>query len=94
MSVKPIRDFVVVTKEEAPKTTSSGIFLAPTEEKNVTGTVTAVGSGRITVNGTIVPLEVKEGDKVVFNKHHASEIKHDDKVFFVLKEDQLICILS
>lgn len=93
MSVQPIRDYIVVSKNEAPKTTASGLFVAHAEEKNVSGTVLAVGSGRITMNGTLVPLEVAVGDKVVFNKSLATEVKDGDDAVFVFREDQVICIV-
>lgn len=93
MSVHPIRDFIVVTKESGPEKSAGGIFIAHTEEKHVTGTVVAVGSGRVTMNGSVVPLDVNVNDKVVFNKNHATEVKDNNEVVYVLREDQVICIL-
>lgn len=94
MSVQPIRDFIVVTKDSGPEKTPSGIYIGHTEaEKNVTGTVVAVGSGRVTMNGSVVPLDVAVADKVVFNKNHATEVKEGEAAFWVLREDQVICIL-
>lgn len=93
MSVHPIRDYVVVSKEEGPKTTASGLYIAHTEEKNVTGSVVAVGSGRISMNGTVIPLEVVVGDKVVFNRNLATEVKDGETSFLVLREDQVVCVL-
>lgn len=95
MSVKPIRDFLVVLKEEPPKQTASGLFLAPTvEDKVVSGFVTAVGSGFLTKDGSKVPLEVSVGDRVVFNKNMAVEVKEDDKTFLVLREEHVLCLLK
>lgn len=93
MSVLPIRDFITVTKEEPTKTTASGLYIAHTEEKNVSGTVIAVGSGRITMSGSVVPLDVRVGDKVLFNKNTAVEVKDGDVAVWVLREDQVICVL-
>jgi chaperonin GroES len=93
MSVQPIRDFIAVSKNDAPKTTASGLFVATIEEKNVQGTVLAVGSGRITMNGSVVPLEVQVGDVVLFNKNLAVEVKDGDSSVFVLKEDQVLCVI-
>lgn len=95
MSVHPIRDYVVVSKDsEQEEKRPSGIVLVATETKNVTGTVLAVGSGRVSMNGTVVPLEVVKGDKVVFNKSMATEVKDGHSAVFVLREDQVICILK
>lgn len=94
MTVQPIRDFIAVTKHDGPETTKSGLFIAHTEEKNVTGTVLAVGSGRVTMTGAVVPLDVAVGDKVVFNKNLATEVKDGDNSVFVLREDQVLCVLK
>jgi chaperonin GroES len=95
MSVHPIRDYVVVSKDsEQEEKRPSGIVLVATETKNVTGIVLAVGSGRVSMNGTVVPLEVVKGDKVVFNKNMATEVKDGHNVVFVLREDQVICVLK
>jgi len=93
MSVQPIRDNIVVSREEGTKTTSSGLHLVTIEEKNITGLVVAVGSGRVTMNGQIVPLDVKEGDRVVFAKSMAIEVKDGDATFLVLREDSVLCVL-
>jgi chaperonin GroES len=94
MSVHPIRDFIVVRKEEAAEKSSSGLYIAHVDEKNVKGTVVAVGSGRVTMNGTVVPLDVQAGDKVMFNKNNATEVKEKDETLLVLREDSVICILK
>lgn len=95
MNVRPIRDFIVVSKEEAPKQTSSGIYLAPSvEDKLVSGFVMAVGSGLIAGDGSKVPLEVKTGDRVVFNKNMAVELKEENDVFFLLREEHVLCVLD
>jgi chaperonin GroES len=95
MTVQPIRDFIVVSKNsEQEERRPSGIVLVATETKNVTGTVLAVGSGRVSMNGTVVPLEVNVGDKVVFNKNTATEVKDGHETVLVLREDQVICILK
>jgi chaperonin GroES len=95
MNIVPLRDFVVVVKDEAVKQTAGGLFVPTTvEEKIVTGTVFAVGSGRVVVDGTVVPLEVAVGDKVVFNKHMATELKVDGVVVQLLKEEHLLCVLK
>jgi chaperonin GroES len=93
MSVHPIRDFIVVSKDEGPKTTASGLYIAHSEEKNVTGTVLAVGSGRVTMTGTVVPLDIKVQDKIVFNRNLATEVKDGENVVLVLREDQVLCVL-
>lgn len=87
---QPLRDMIIVTKEEQAKTTASGLYIAHAEDKIVEGTVLAVGSGRIASNGAIVPLEVKVGDKVVFNKNFAVEVTKDGATVLVIREEQLL----
>lgn len=95
MNVRPIRDFIVVSKEEAPKQTSSGIYLpSSADDKIVSGFVMAVGTGLIAGDGSKVPLEVKTGDRVVFNKNLAVEFKEEDKVFLLLREEHVLCVLD
>lgn len=94
MSVVVLRDYIAVAKEEGPKQTASGLFIAHAETKNEIGVVVSAGSGRITMSGSIMPLEVKKGDRVVFNKNMAVEVKDmDETTLFVLREDQVLCIL-
>lgn len=95
MSVQPLRDFIVVTKEEGPKQSAGGILLpGNSEEKMVTGTVTAVGSGRVSIDGTVVPLEVHVGDRIAFNKNLATELKVAGEAAYILREDQVLCIIK
>ena len=96
MSVKPLRDFLAVEKEEGPKTSPGGIFIghaAGPDDKQVVGPVVAVGEGHMTSSGTIVPLIVKDNDKVTFNKSLAVEVKDGEKTYYLVREDNIICIL-
>jgi len=93
--IKPLGDRVVVKRiEEEPKT-KGGIVLPDTaKEKPQKGKVIAVGTGRILENGQRVPLEVKEGDIVVFAKYGGTEIKVDDKEYKLMSSDDLLAILE
>lgn len=91
MKIQPLRDFIAVIKEEAQKKSAGGIILTePLDEKIVKGTVVAVGSGILTSTGTTVPLEVKVGDVVYFNKNLAVEIKDGDGALHMLREEQIL----
>lgn len=91
MKIFPIRDQVVVTKEKEKEERSPGgiITVSIASSKVATGKVVAVGSGKLTVSGTIIPLEVKEGDTVLFNPSMANEVVDDTGTFLVLREDAL-----
>ena len=62
--------------------------------RNVEGTVLAVGSGRVTMSGAIVPLEVQVGDTVLFNPGQANEVQVDHATVFVLREDSVVVLRS
>lgn len=96
MNMQPLRDFLVVSKDKQSDKTESGLIYRPdsVDDKIVTGTVVAVGSGRVSMDGTVVPLEVKANDKIVFNKNMATEFKVDGEMVFLLREDQVICVLK
>lgn len=93
MSVHPIRDQIVVKVETVKK--QEGLIIRPDtiEEKSVVGKVVAVGSGRVTMSGAIIPLDVVTGDQVRFNKNLATEVTHDGETVFVLREENVTCVL-
>jgi chaperonin GroES len=93
---KPLRDQVVLSKEAESNKTAGGLLFKPetVEDKHTVGMVVAVGSGRVSLNGTIVPIEVQVEDRVLFNKNMATEIKVGEQTFFVLREDQLLCVVE
>lgn len=92
MSVHPIRDSIVVKAETVKK--QEGLIIRPdnVEDKFLVGKVVAVGSGRVTMTGAIVPLDVVVGDQVKFNKSLATEIDHNGETVFVLREDAVTCV--
>jgi chaperonin GroES len=94
MTPKVLRDGIVVTAIEEVKQTQSGLFIpATTESKTGSGKVVAVGSGHLSSSGAIVPLEINIGDIVLYPKSLAVEVKSESEVFFILREEQVICIL-
>ena len=93
--IKPLGDRVVVKRiEEEPKT-KGGIVLPDTaKEKPQKGKVIAVGTGRVLENGQRVPLEVKEGDIVVFAKYGGTEIEIDGEEYVILSGRDLLAVLQ
>lgn len=95
MNLQPIRDCVIVSKEESPKQTAGGLYMPDTvEDRVINGTVVAVGSGRLSQEGTVVPLEVKVGDRIAFNRHSGTELKAGDQTYLLLKEDSVLCVIK
>ncbi|AGK04319.1 co-chaperone GroES [Meiothermus taiwanensis] len=92
--LRPLGDRVVVKRIEEEAKTKGGIVLPDTaKEKPQRGKVIAVGSGRVLDNGTKVPLEVKEGDTVVFAKYGGTEIEIDGEEYIILSERDLLAVL-
>lgn len=94
MSVRPIRDQIVVSKNESETKSPGGIHIVVREERNVSGTVLAVGAGHLTSGGSVVPLEVKVGDRILFTKSMASEVTHKGETVYVLAESAVVCVLD
>nr|WP_295397735.1 co-chaperone GroES [Meiothermus sp.] len=92
--LRPLGDRVVVKRIEEEAKTKGGIVLPDTaKEKPQKGKVIAVGSGRVLDNGTKVPLEVKQGDTVVFAKYGGTEIEIDGEEYIILSERDLLAVM-
>jgi len=96
MKIKPLADHILIEPIKEEEKTKTGILLPETAEKErpEQGKVIAVGSGRKTSAGKIIPLEVKVGDKVLFTKYGPNEIKIDDKEYLIAKEEDILAILE
>ncbi|WP_456409573.1 co-chaperone GroES [Oceanithermus sp.] len=93
--IKPLADRVVVEPIEEEVTTKGGIVLPDTaKEKPQKGKVIAVGSGKLLENGERVPLEVKEGDIVVFAKYGGTEIEIEGNEYVILSERDLLAVIE
>lgn len=95
-TLKPLGDRVVVKPLEREEKTKSGIIIPDTvsKEKPVTGTVIAVGPGRLTEEGARLPMEVKVGDKVYFKKPWDEPLKLDGIDYYVLSESEITLVLK
>ena len=95
MNLKPLGDRVVLKVLEAEEKTSSGIVLPDTaQEKPQQGKIVAVGPGRSADDGSLIPMQVKEGDTVVFAKYAGTEVKFQDEDLLVLKESDILAVLG
>jgi chaperonin GroES len=94
MTIKPLYDRIIVKRDEKEDTTAGGIILSQTNDKPTQGTVKAVGNGTILADGSIVPLIVKVGDRVLFGRGVGIEAKVDDEVLLIMKEHELLGILE
>ena len=95
LKLKPIGDRVIVQRLGSVEKTKSGLYLPDSaQEKPQEGKVIAVGSGKTLKNGKVIPLSVKEGDRILFGKYSGSEIKVDDKEYVFLNEDDILAIIT
>ena len=95
MNLKPLGDRVVLKVLEAEEKTASGIVLPDTaKEKPQQGKILAVGAGRHAEDGTLVPMQVKEGDTVLFAKYAGTEVKYGGDELLVLKESDILAIVG
>jgi chaperonin GroES len=95
MNVRPLHDRVLIKRIEEQETMRGGIIIPDSaKEKPQEGEVVAAGTGKRLENGTVLPLEVKEGDRVLFGKYSGTEIKLDGQEYLILREDEILGILS
>ena len=95
VSIKPLEDRIVIQQVEAEQVTSSGLVIPDTaKEKPQEGEVVAVGPGRIDDNGNRVPLDVAEGDVVIFSKYGGTEVKYDGNEYLLLNARDILAVVS
>lgn len=95
MHIRPLYDRIIVKRLDQERQTASGIVIPDTAaEKPEQGEVIAVGSGRLLDNGTVLPLQVKTGDTVLFGKYAGQTVKVRDEEFLVLKEEDVLGIIE
>lgn len=92
--LKPLADRVIIEVAEAETRTASGIILADTaKEKPQKGTVLAAGPGAYQ-NGVLVPMNVKEGDQVVYSKYSGTEFKIDGKEVLIVRQSDILAVIE
>jgi chaperonin GroES len=94
-SIKPLEDRVLVRPEEGEETTASGIVIPDTaKEKPQEGTVLAVGVGKRSDTGELIPMDVKEGDKIIYSKYGGTEIKVDGEELLILSARDVLAVIG
>jgi chaperonin GroES len=95
MKLKPLADRLVVEPQEQEEVTASGIVLPETaKERPQRGKVVAAGPGRYGGENERLPMDVEEGDIILFAKYAGTEIKIDDKKYLILKESDVLAIIE
>ncbi len=95
MKIQPLHDRVIVKRVEEEGKTKGGIIIPDTaKEKPIEGIVTAVGSGKRDEGGKKIPLDVKEGDRILFSKYAGTEINVEGEEHLIMKEEDIIAIVK
>jgi chaperonin GroES len=96
MNIRPLQDRIIVERVEEESKTAGGIIIPDTvsKEKPQEGKVIAAGKGKVTPEGKVLPLDVKEGDRVLFGKYAGSEIKIDGKEYLIMREDDILGVVE
>ena len=95
MNIRPLHDRVVVKRIEEKETVQGGIIIPDTaKEKPQEGEVVAVGQGKRTDDGKLIPLDVKAGDRILFGKYSGSEIKLEGEEFLIIREDEILGVIE
>ena len=95
MKVKPLHDRILVKRIEEGEQVVGGIIIPDTaKEKPQQGKVVAVGAGKIDDKGKRTPLDVKDGDKILFGKYSGQEIKLDGEEFLIMREEDVLGVIE
>ena len=95
MALRPLHDRVIVKRLDNERTTASGIVIPDSAaEKPDQGEIVAVGTGKRTEDGKVLPLEVKVGDKVLFGKYAGQTVKVEGEEMLVIREDEILAVIQ
>jgi chaperonin GroES len=95
MKIRPLNDRVLVIREEEEQKTVGGIIIPDTaKEKPQRGKIVAAGPGKMGEDGKRIPLEIKEGDRILFSKYAGTEIKLDGVEHVFMREDDILSIVE
>ena len=95
MALRPLNDRVIVKRLDNERTTASGIVIPESAaEKPDQGEVLAVGPGKRTEDGKVLPLDLKVGDKILFGKYAGQSVKVDGEELLVIREEEILAIIE
>ena len=95
MKVRPLHDRILVKRIEEEKKTKGGLIIPDTaKEKPMQGNVIAVGKGKVSEDGTLRPIDVHKGDRVLFTKYSGAEIQVEGDEHLIIREDDILAVLE
>ncbi len=93
--LRPLQDRILVQRVAEETTTKGGIIIPDTaKEKPVEGKVIAIGNGKVGDDGKRIPLEIKEGDRILFGKYAGTEVKIEGEEYLIMREDDVLGVIS
>jgi chaperonin GroES len=94
-SIRPLGDRILVKRIQEEEKTKGGIIIPDTaKEKPQEGMVVAVGKGKTTEDGKVIPPDVKKGDRILFGKYSGTEVKIEGEEHLILREDEIVGVLE
>ena len=95
MKIRPLQDRILVKRIAEEETTKGGIIIPDTaKEKPQEAKVIAVGNGKVQEDGTVTPLDVKKGDRLLFSKYAGTEVNIDGEEHIIIREDDVLGIVE
>lgn len=95
MKIRPLQDRILVKRLEEETKTKGGIIIPDTaKEKPAEGTVVAVGKGKISEDGNVIPMELREGDRVLFSKYGGTEVKINGEEYLIMSQDDVLGVVE
>ncbi len=95
MKIRPLQDRILVKRIEEEETTAGGIIIPDTaKEKPMEGKVVAVGRGKVSEDGKLMPLNVKKGDRILFSTYAGTEVKIGGEEHLIMREDDVLGVIE
>jgi chaperonin GroES len=95
MKIRPLQDRIIVKRLEEEEKTKGGIIIPDSaKEKPQEGKVIAVGKGKLTEDGKLIPLDVKVGDRILFGKYSGTEVKIEGEEHLIMREEDILGIIE
>ena len=95
MKARPLQDRILIRRTEEAETTSGGIIIPDAaKEKPQQGVIIATGKGKVQDDGTLIPLDVKAGDRVLFGKYSGTDVTLDGEEYAILREDDVLAVVE
>ena len=95
MNIRPLQDRILVKRIEEEEKTEGGIIIPDTaKEKPIEGMVVAVGKGKVSEDGKVMPLDVKKGDRILFGKYAGTEVKIEGEEHLIMREDDVLGVIE